>query len=411
MSTTNTLPRVALVWSQFASHHVDRCEALAARLEGRAEVLAVEVATTSREYADFGSAAAMGKAPRLTLFPGRSFDEIPRWRRFIAVLRSVAGCRTVCLGVPYSELDFLVLALVLRLRGVRVVLLSVSKFDDFPRSVAFEWLKRLGLCCFSAVVVPGVRGHDYYHFLGFRRRPVVMGGNTISIARVRAAYGGEDLPARIRFAERDFVYVGRFIEKKNLSLLIEAYAQYCRIAGKAARRLVLVGSGPLEARLRREAAEKLDQGEVIFTGFLAGSALYAQMAQALSLVLVSTSEQWGLVVNEALALGLPVISSEAPGACDLLIRNLVNGYVIENQSVEGLARAMQQIGADEAAWLGMSEASRQRAALGDVAIFAEAVAGVAGFAAQAEAAIMADYRRALDEFRGTAVPVANPSGG
>lgn len=404
MTSQDKLPQIALIWSQFAPHHVDRCSALAEQLEGRAQVIAIEVATTSRDYADFGSAGGAGAARRLTLFPGQSFDEIPRWRRLLAVLRSVAGCRTVCLGIPYSELDFLLLSNVLRLLGVRVVLLSVSKFDDSQRSALFEFGKRLVLSCFSAVVVPGVRGRNYYRFLGFRRRPVVVGGNTISIARVRAAAGSDGLPTQVPFAQRDFIYAGRLIEKKNLSLLIDAYAQYRQIEGTAQRRLVIVGSGPMEAQLRREAAEKAGEGNVIFTGHLAGAELFERLARSLSLVLVSTREQWGLVVNEALALGLPVISSEAPGARDVLVRNLINGFIVENDSAEGIARAMQQIGADEAAWQSMCEASRKRAPLGDVAIFAEAIAGIAGFASESQNPTMIDYRRALDEFQGPAVP-------
>jgi L-malate glycosyltransferase len=403
MTAPNRLPRIALVWSQFASHHVDRVSALAERLEGKAQVLAIEVATDSREYADFGSAKGAGKAERRTLFPGRSFDELPRWRRFVAVLAAVRGCRMVCIGVPYNELEFVLLAGLLRLLGVRTVLLSVSKFDDYPRSAGFEFLKRLGLGCFSAVVVPGARGREFYRYLGFRRRPVVVGGNTIAIARVRAGAGSQGLPAPVPFAQRDFIYVGRFIAKKNLSLLIAAFALHCQREGAAARRLVLVGAGPLEARLRREAAEQLGEGRVAFTGFLGGSELHSQLARSLALVLVSTSEQWGLVVNEALALGLPVIASEAPGARDVLVRNLVNGFVTESDSVEGIARALQQIGSGEADWQAMCEASRRRAPLGDVAIFAEAVAGIAGFAA-AESPLMAEYRRALDEFSGPAVP-------
>jgi glycosyltransferase involved in cell wall biosynthesis len=86
----------------------------------------------------------------------------------------------------------------------------------------------------------------------------------------------------------------------------------------------------------------------------------------------------------------------------VLVRNLVNGFVVENDSAEGIARAMQQLGADEAAWQTMCEASGRRAQLGDVAVFAEAVAAIAGFEAEAENPLMSQYRIALDEFRGPA---------
>lgn len=365
--------RVALVWSQFAAHHADRCIATAERLAGRAEVLAVEVATTSREYAAFPPSGETGAARKRTLFPGRSFDEVPRWLRFLAVLNSLRACRMVCIGVPYSHLEFVVLAWLLRLLGKRVVLLSDSKFDDFPRASGFEVLKALGLSCFSAAMVAGARGADYFRFLGFRRRPVLPGCDTVSIERVRreAASGPANTPPA--FAERDFVFVGRFIAKKNLFRLIEGHALYCRLAGDTARRLVLIGSGPLEESLRREAAAGITDGRVVFAGFLSGASLYQALGRALGLVLVSTSEQWGLVVNEALAMDLPVIASEAPGARDLLVRDGVNGLVVENGSIEGIARAMLRLAADEGEWLRMRENSRQRAWLGDAERFADAI--------------------------------------
>jgi glycosyltransferase involved in cell wall biosynthesis len=257
------------------------------------------------------------------------------------------------------------------------VLLCDSKFDDFPRSSPFELVKRLGLSCFSAVMVGGHRGEHYFRFLGFRKRPVLPGCDTVSIARIRseAAASAAPLP---EFAARDFVFAGRFVAKKNLSLLIDAYARYCALEGGAARRLVLVGAGPLEQQLRAEAAAKVPPGSVVFAGFLHGPALSRLLAAGLGLVLVSFSEQWGLVVNEALALGLPVIVTQAPGARDVLVRNLVNGFVLENGAVEGIAKAMQQLGRDPEAWQRMHAAALAQAPLGDVAVFCDAVERLLG---------------------------------
>ena len=75
------LPQIALIWSQFTDTHVDRCNAVAERFQGRAEILAVEIATTSTLYAQFSPGREMGGGRKATLFPGQSFDAIPRWRR------------------------------------------------------------------------------------------------------------------------------------------------------------------------------------------------------------------------------------------------------------------------------------------------------------------------------------------
>ncbi|HEX4847217.1 MAG TPA: glycosyltransferase, partial [Novosphingobium sp.] len=199
------------------------------------------------------------------------------------------------------------------------------------------------------------------------------GYDTLSTERVRRLAGLDADFAAPAFATRDFVYVGRFIPKKGLTSLISAFARFCEIEPESKRKLIMIGTGPLDRELR-EQVSALGLGErVEFTGFIEGSALYRRMAQALALVFVSYREQWGLVLNEATALGLPLIVSEAPGAGDILARNLVNGFVLENASIEGIARAMQDISNDEDQWHRMSAASAELASHGDCALFADAI--------------------------------------
>ena len=97
-----------------------------------------------------------------------------------------------------------------------------------------------------------------------------------------------------------------------------------------------------------------------------------RLSQGLALVLPSGEEQWGLVVNEALAFGLPALISPAVGSGDLLVRNLVNGYVIELNAPAGLAAAMAALAGDEDRWRAMVAASHERAWLGDTERLADA---------------------------------------
>lgn len=392
--------KVALVWSQFAACHSDRCQALAARLEGRARVVAVEVATTSREYSVIAPSGAIPGVDKRTLFAGRAFEAIPRWRRAVAVLRNVLASRMVCIGIPYNHVEFLVVAWLLRLLGKRVVLLSDTKFDDRPRSASFEFAKRLALSGYSAAIAASARSIDYLRFLGFRRRPVLPGCDGVSLERIRAdaRLAGVAEPA---FAQRPFVFAGRFIPVKNLDLLIDGYARYAELAGPGARPLHLAGAGPLEPELRQKVAELGLDDRVVFAGFLTGSDFAGLLASALALVLTSYSETWGMVVNEALALDLPIVVTATPGARDALVRNLVNGYVVENGSREGLARAMLALGEDEARWQAMREASRARAHLGDVESFVDAAELLFDPTAQPAADRVAAYLAEFAAVRGT----------
>lgn len=364
----SNLPKIAMLWSQFAAYHMDRCDAVAVRLAGRAEVLAVEVASASQTYA-WEPSGELGSARKVTLFPGQSYESIGSLRRLAAQFRVLRHCRMVLVGIPYTSPDIVALSWLLWLCGVRVVLMSESKFDDYARHMPVELLKRLVLSPYCAAVVGGRRHISYANLLGFRRRTVLPGYDGVSIERVRAQAGIHNPP----YAERSFVFVGRFVGKKNLIELIDGYALYAGRAGGDARKLILAGSGRLDAELKERAAKLGLQDKIEFPGFLSANEVSGLLAGSLALVLVSTVEQWGLVVNEALALGLPVIVSESVGSRDALVRNLVNGYVVENGSPEGLARAMALIAGNEAHWQDLSRGSQTRAWMGDTERLADAV--------------------------------------
>jgi len=369
---TERNPTVAFVWSQFAAYHVDRCEAVARRLAGRADVLAIEVATSSAAYAWEPSGAVRG-ARKITLFPAQSFDAVPPLRRFRALFGALRNCDVIAIGLSYAEPDAILLSWALRLLGKKVVVFSESKFDDTRRSVWFELGKSALLGCYCAAIVGGRRHIEYFRFLRFHRRPVMPGCDGVSIERVRQQTGGAPAPHGASYETRPFVYVGRFVGKKNLAALIEAYARYVALSQAPPRRLVLVGAGDEEALLRRRIAE-LELGELVdFPGFLGAEAVSRTLSGALALVLVSREEQWGLVVNEALALGLPAIVSRQVGSADALVRNLVNGFVVDSNCSEAIARAMLQLACDRGGWERMVAGSHERAWMGDTERLADAI--------------------------------------
>lgn len=371
MAAPNRRP-IALLFAQFSAYHVDRCQTVARRFSGCAEVLAVEVATSSAIYAWEASGAVDG-ARKITLFPGASYDNIAWPWRLWRQLKATWRCDSVLIGIGYNEPDIIVLSWLLALLGVRVILLSESKFDDKPRRIGSELAKALLLAPYRAAIVGGHRHIAYFRFLGFCRRAVVPGYDTVDMARVRAMGGGKAAPGGDTYSSRNFIFVGRFVDKKNLLGLVEGYALYAKEAGAAARRMVLIGAGPEEPRIRTRAYD-LGVSELIdFPGFLGAEAVAQRLSESLALVLPSGEEQWGLVVNEALAFGLPAIVSSAVGSGDLLVRNLMNGYVIELGSPEGLAAAMTGLASDELRWRSMVEASHARAWLGDTERLADAV--------------------------------------
>jgi glycosyltransferase involved in cell wall biosynthesis len=134
----------------------------------------------------------------------------------------------------------------------------------------------------------------------------------------------------------------RFIEKKNLVRLIEAYARFRTLAGPRAWELVLLGDGPLMKRLVARTRELGVQEFVHFAGFRQYEELPMFYGRAIAFVLPSTTEQWGLVTNEAMAAGLPVLVSEACGSAEL-VEEGTNGFLFDPLSVDDIARGMMEI--------------------------------------------------------------------
>ncbi|WP_408586271.1 glycosyltransferase [Novosphingobium sp.] len=370
MTNPGRQPTIGLIWTQFSAYHVDRLEAVGRRLAGRARVLSVEVASKSATYAWDPSGDVAGTEKK-RLFPGESHEAIPIWRRFRTELKVLRQCDVIFVGVPYSEPDIIALSYILRMLGKRVVMMTASKFDDFQRQASREYFKRLLLTPYSAAIVGGRRQFEYVRFLGFSNRTVLPGYNTVSMERVRQqAQDGGSEPA---FDERSFVFVGRFVEKKNIERMFEAYARYVHAAPQRAKRLNMIGDGPLRAAIDAQCARLGITHMVDFPGFLPAAKVSAQLARSLALVLVSEEEQWGLVINEALAVGLPILASAEVGAREALVRNLENGIVVEAGAIEGMARGFARIGDDEGEWRAMSEASTARGWHADTERFADAV--------------------------------------
>jgi glycosyltransferase involved in cell wall biosynthesis len=368
-----TTPALMFMWEQFGAYHVDRLEALAAACGDDALVIGIEVASTSATYA-WPPIRGEHRFVRHTLFPDRSADDIAWWRKLRGLLRQVLKYRPRAVFLCNQEQpEVLAAVMLLRLFGVRTYAMLDAKFDDSPRRVLKESLKPLVLRCYSGGLVAGARHRAYYRFLGLPKEWCAEGYDTVSVERVRREAGAPLAPDGIAHAGRDFVVVARFVPKKNIPLAIRAFALLQQRGAADRRRLLLCGSGSLEPELRRLVAE-LGVRDVVFTGFLSPEDVCRTLARALALILPSIEEQWGLVVNEAVALGVPVLCSDNVGARDTLVRSGVNGFTFEPHNHEGLANHMQRLSENEAEWRQMSLACRRFAPLGDVAEFVRGVA-------------------------------------
>ena len=357
--------RLVFFWENLGPYHFDRLSALAA--EPDLDVLGIQTSARSGTY-DW-SGGERDNVPVTTLFAeGEAVTRAATTRRLLAACRD-ADAVFLC---HYELPQVLAAATVLRARGRTVFTMLVSKFDDYPRSAAREVGKSVFLKPYNGALCGTPRARDYIAFLGVDRDAIQLGYNTLSIERIRAQAPAPPAPAGVGHEDRDFVIVARLVPKKNLSFALDAYAAY-RAAGGAPRRLVILGSGPLEAELRAQAARLGIADRVEFRGFVQTAEVSAALSRALCLILPSVEEQFGLVVIEAMAMGVPALLSTNAGAADVMIDNGVDGWLIDPVRPGALVAAMVRLSADEGEWHRAATAAAAGASRGDTPRFVEGV--------------------------------------
>jgi glycosyltransferase involved in cell wall biosynthesis len=187
---------------------------------------------------------------------------------------------------------------------------------------------------------------------------------------------------RLGLPRRYILSLGRMVEKKNLGSLIVAYSELHKRLGDDAPALVFVGSGDQDSCLRSQAielglkvaeagkSENSAGADVIFYGFRQIGENPAFYALADCFVLPSLWEEWGLVVNEAMACGLPVVVSQTTGSAEDLVRHDENGFHFDPEDPEALAVCLANLLADPKRREKMGKKSRKIIADWDCANFA-----------------------------------------
>jgi glycosyltransferase involved in cell wall biosynthesis len=230
-----------------------------------------------------------------------------------------------------------------------MVVMSESARQDETRTWWKEMLKQRVVGLYSAALVGGQRHVEYLVELGMPRERIFTGYDVVDNEYFREKTEEirsqtSEIRPKYQLPENYFLASARFIEKKNLPTLISAYGKYrnkSQAGGNQPWDLVLLGDGPLRETLNSQLSTLTLHGHVHFPGFKQYDELPVYYALAKAFVHPSTTEQWGLVVNEAVASGLPVIVSERCGCVPELVQG--NGFTFDPTSEHELTARLLQM--------------------------------------------------------------------
>jgi len=213
------------------------------------------------------------------------------------------------------------------------------------KSVFYPLLFRL-----PSVFLPGGRRQStFLRYYGVPKSRIVPANMTVDVAHIGKATVELGVHGR-RLARRRFgfddatvvvIYVGRLVPHKGVRGLLAAFEQARADVPNLA--LLIVGDGPERDPL--EHAGKADPS-IRLTGRLGQDGVVEALHTSDIAVLPSNFEPWGLVVNEAMAAGLPVIASDRVGAVDDLVRDGETGIVFPAGDIVALTRALRRLAED-----------------------------------------------------------------
>jgi glycosyltransferase involved in cell wall biosynthesis len=215
----------------------------------------------------------------------------------------------------------------------------------------------------AAFVVPGKASFEYVMNYGAPEERIFTAPNAVDTKffAVRAEAVRRDAATHrrmLRLPDRFFLFVGRLVRDKGVFDLMQAYASLAPEL-RAEIGLVLGGDGAARPELERQ-AKLIAPGAVFFPGFAQREQLASYYALAETFVFPTHSDPWGLVVNEAMACGLPIISSDVAGCVADLVEDRWNGRVAGASDVQSLSHAMEELATNPEARRQMGQRSRER---------------------------------------------------
>lgn len=187
------------------------------------------------------------------------------------------------------------------------------------------WIKKRIIARMSAVLPSGELQKMIFDEIGYRGRVILTGG--VGIFNKIERIGRQKIDRK----DKKYLYVGRIIPCKNLDFLVDEF-------NKNGRCLTIVGKGEQEQQLKVKAKDNIQ-----FIGFVENEKLGTVYQDHDIFILPSRSEPWGLVVEEAIYWGLPIVVSDRVGSYKDMVDSPKTGVVFELDNQVSFNEALKEV--------------------------------------------------------------------
>ena len=226
------------------------------------------------------------------------------------------------------------LLFICQLKKIPIVICSDSRYKDSKRIIFFELVKKFLLKGCTTAIVAGRESENYLIKLGFQKANIFKPYNVVDNKYFLNKNNSKK-------SNNYILCISRFIKRKNHIRLLKAFESYKQQGGSL--NLKLIGSGS-EKKNILQAKEKLSfASKISIENWKDISVLKEYYSNAKVFVLLSTNDQWGLVINEALASSLPCIVSYECGCYEELIKDKNTGWGVDPENENQLTNIFHEI--------------------------------------------------------------------
>lgn len=304
-------------------------------------LLVVQIATVEKSRINLGDLDnSIHQYPYKLLHEG-TLEEVSLFDRIFGVLREIKKFKPDVVNLTgYYDIATWAILFFCKLKGIKTILSNESTASDHTRNDLKETIKALIIKQFDGYFNFGTLSEKYILSLGISAEKMLVKRNCVDNKSLKQIYLAH-LPKRIQtqqmrnISPKNFIFVGRLIDYKNLFHFLETFG-LAQTKSSEEWGVIILGDGELKADLQQFVFKNNIQN-ISFQAGVSWQKVPEYLALSNVLVLPSYSEPWGLVVNEAMACGLPVIVSDKCGCAIDLVKNGENGFTFSPNNKEQLS--------------------------------------------------------------------------